>query len=340
MRPPISSERRLLIARPRPVPPYLRVVDESACENDWNRRLIASADEADARVAHGERELDLARGDRPRAHRQHDLAVLGELHRVGQQIQHDLAQARHVADDRAAARRPRTRRPCRGASPSARALTRSSADSTHSRRSNGCASMSMRPGLDLREVEDVVDDGQERVARFADRRDIVVLLGIELGVEQQPAHADHRVHRRADLVAHRREERALRLVGRLGRGARLLRLVNSRTFWIAITAWSAKVCSTKGTFFGISPGVSHSDVDRADRLPVPQQRHAEDAKVMPEGKGLDRMSASAFRFSMPTGRRSRMARPAIDPRVGDEGKRRGQYRLWCSSSQPIAAQVT
>ena len=44
MRPPISSARRLLIARPRPVPPYLRVVDESACENDWNSRPMPSAD--------------------------------------------------------------------------------------------------------------------------------------------------------------------------------------------------------------------------------------------------------------------------------------------------------
>ena len=34
---------------------------------------------------------------------------------------------------------------------------------------------------------------------------------------EQPAHADDRVHRRPDLVAHRREERALRLVGRLRR---------------------------------------------------------------------------------------------------------------------------
>ena len=79
-------------------------------------------------------------------------------------------------------------------------------------------------GFDLREVQDVVDDGQQRVAGFADGRDVVVLLGVELGVEQQPAHADHRVHRRADLVAHRRQERALGLVGGLGRGARLLRL--------------------------------------------------------------------------------------------------------------------
>src|SRR5262245_42277757 len=31
--PPIISQNRLLIASPRPVPPYFRVVDASACEN-------------------------------------------------------------------------------------------------------------------------------------------------------------------------------------------------------------------------------------------------------------------------------------------------------------------
>ncbi len=44
MRPPIISASRLLIARPRPVPPYLRVVLESACENDWNSRPMPCAD--------------------------------------------------------------------------------------------------------------------------------------------------------------------------------------------------------------------------------------------------------------------------------------------------------
>ena len=44
IRPPISSARRRLIARPRPVPPYLRVVLESACENDLNRRDRPSAE--------------------------------------------------------------------------------------------------------------------------------------------------------------------------------------------------------------------------------------------------------------------------------------------------------
>ncbi len=41
--PPISSASSLLIARPRPVPPYLRVVLLSAWLNFWNRRPLPSA---------------------------------------------------------------------------------------------------------------------------------------------------------------------------------------------------------------------------------------------------------------------------------------------------------
>ena len=47
---------------------------------------------------------------------------------------------------------------------------------------------------------------------------------LQVGVEQQTAHADHRVHRRADLVAHGREERALRGVRLLGEAGLLLEL--------------------------------------------------------------------------------------------------------------------
>ena len=60
--------------------------------------------------------------------------------------------------------------------------------------------------------------------RVADGVGVVALLVVERRVEQQAAHADHRVHRRADLVAHGGQERALGLVGGFGRGARLLRL--------------------------------------------------------------------------------------------------------------------
>ena len=40
--PDISSIRRFEMARPRPVPPYLRAVEASACEKGWNRRWRAS----------------------------------------------------------------------------------------------------------------------------------------------------------------------------------------------------------------------------------------------------------------------------------------------------------
>jgi hypothetical protein len=74
IRPPISSARRLLIARPRPVPPYLRVVLESACENDWNRRPMPSA----LRPMPVSRTANVS-ADRPVAcavpDRQHDLAA-------------------------------------------------------------------------------------------------------------------------------------------------------------------------------------------------------------------------------------------------------------------------
>lgn len=42
MRPPIRSTMRLEIARPRPVPPYSRVVEASAWVKAWNSRPCAS----------------------------------------------------------------------------------------------------------------------------------------------------------------------------------------------------------------------------------------------------------------------------------------------------------
>jgi hypothetical protein len=57
-------------------------------------------------------------------------------------------------------------------------------------------------GLDLREVQDVVDDLEQRAPRLVDHLGVLALLGRERRVEQQPRHPDHAVHRRADLVAH------------------------------------------------------------------------------------------------------------------------------------------
>ena len=70
-------------------------------------------------------------------------------------------------------------------------------------------------GLDLGEVQDVVDDGEQQVRRRPRLGQVVALLFRELGLERKPGHADDGVERRADLVAHVGEERTLRLVGGL-----------------------------------------------------------------------------------------------------------------------------
>ena len=223
IRPPISSARRRLIARPRPVPPYLRVVLESACENDWNRRPMPSALRPMPVSRTRKRQHRALARERLAAHRDDDLAALGELDRVGEQVEQDLAQPGHVAADR------RRHVALEDVGDVETLLGRARADQVE-RRLDALAQVErMRldvhpPGLDLREVEDVVDDRQQRVARVADGRGEVALLVVERRVEQQTAHADHGVHRRADLVAHRRQERALGLVRGLGGGARFLRL--------------------------------------------------------------------------------------------------------------------
>ena len=71
--------------------------------------------------------------------------------------------------------------------------------------------------LDLREVEDVVEDREQRLRRIAHRAEAVLLIRRQLGVQGHGRHADDPVHRRADLVAHVRQELRFRAVGRLRR---------------------------------------------------------------------------------------------------------------------------
>ncbi len=94
--PPISSASRLLMASPSPVPPYLRVVEASAWLNFWKRLADALGGKADARVAHGEGQLGRV-AVTAAVTRQHDFAALGELDGVGEQVEQDLPQPRHVA---------------------------------------------------------------------------------------------------------------------------------------------------------------------------------------------------------------------------------------------------
>ena len=68
-------------------------------------------------------------------------------------------------------------------------------------------------GLHLGEVEDVVDDGEQRIAGVADAEGKLHLLRGQSGLDQQVDETQNAVHRRADFVAHVGNEFALRLAG-------------------------------------------------------------------------------------------------------------------------------
>ena len=65
-------------------------------------------------------------------------------------------------------------------------------------------------GADLRQIEQVVDDLQQDLRRRANRLREVRLRRRQRRARQELRHADHAVHRRAQLVAHAIEEVALR----------------------------------------------------------------------------------------------------------------------------------
>ena len=77
--------------------------------------------------------------------------------------------------------------------------------------------------LDLGKVEDVVDDGKQLRGGLAHGFEQIALLRGQIGFQRQGCHADHAVHRRADLMAHVREELALGLAGGLGSHGHLIR---------------------------------------------------------------------------------------------------------------------
>ena len=71
-------------------------------------------------------------------------------------------------------------------------------------------------GLDLRKIEDGVDDLEQMVACRLDLVELVGLLRAQAGAPEDMGHAGDGIERRPDLVAHVREEGALRDVRCLG----------------------------------------------------------------------------------------------------------------------------
>ncbi len=152
-----------------------------------------------------------------------DLAGLGELHGVVDEVGQDLAQAAAVHDDG------------RGhvvgdGVEQLEFLLGGACGEEVERVLDAFARVARRrlelelARLDAGVVEDVAGERDERLAAGADGLDEVALLGGELGAEEEVGEADDAVERRADLVAHGGEELALGAVARLREVAGLAQL--------------------------------------------------------------------------------------------------------------------
>src|SRR5271157_1872494 len=183
--------------------------------------------DARSRVGYGEVKADLPLGYRLHPNLQNDLPPVGEFDGIAEEVGQDLAEAQGVADH--AVRgvgadvqsqlhllpvRPRTERLDRLAETLAQAE---------------CGWLQVEPaGLDLGEVEDVVDDPQEQIRRGPGPLQVMPLLRLEFRVQGQIEHAEDAVHGGADLVAHAGQKLALGPAGRLRRLLCLAqRLLNS-----------------------------------------------------------------------------------------------------------------
>ena len=175
--PPIIWQKRRLITRPRPVPPYLREVEASAWVKAWKRRPELLRGHADAGV--GDAEDDpVAPAVVSRPGLETDLAVLGELGGVGEQVEQHLAHARHVRVHAVDVRRAVHLQ-------DVLVLLDEGMDGgldvVHQvAHVEGLEVQLHLAGLDLRQVEDVVDEGEEVLARGVDLLQVgdeVVLAG-------------------------------------------------------------------------------------------------------------------------------------------------------------------
>jgi hypothetical protein len=152
---------------------------------------------------------------------QGDAAGFGELDGVAHEIHQDLADAHFVADHR-------LRQIGSGEPADFQTLVSRAGRQELDHALRGIGDLEGRgleldlAGLDLGEIEHLVDQRQQCLGRSRNGAGIGALLGRQLGIEQKPGHAEDPVHRGSDFVTHGGEEARLglacvkRLVARLG----------------------------------------------------------------------------------------------------------------------------
>src|SRR5204863_10075140 len=74
-------------------------------------------------------------------------------------------------------------------------------------------------GFDFGKVEDIIDDGEQRIAAVANRFDQLALFGGQFRFQQQAGHGNDAVHRRANFMAHVGQKVGFGAGGGFGGGA-------------------------------------------------------------------------------------------------------------------------
>ena len=152
------------------------------------------------------------------AHTQCDAAAFGELDRIGKQVGEDLIEARGIAFQRRGQvvgdvqlqRDPLEMR--RYAHDGVQPIQQFAGTECHARDQQ-------LAGFDFREIQHIRDHSQQQLARDIDLRDQSRLFRVQRRLLEKIGQADHRVHRRANLVAHVGEKQALGVI----RSLRVLR---------------------------------------------------------------------------------------------------------------------
>ncbi len=211
----MAATSREQMASPNPVPPCRRVGELSACSNA--RKTVSclfSGMPIPVSVTVQWRRtpsiVQLLDGDV-----QDHFARIGELDGIAHQIHHDLAQATRIAHE-----------PFRDVRQDVAGQFESFAVRPQGQRLHRVAEhfpdiergllQLQFAGLDLGEIKDVIDDGQQRLAGIADHGQVVPLGIRQRRVEHEFGHADDGVHRRADFMTHVGQEITLRTAGCLG----------------------------------------------------------------------------------------------------------------------------
>ena len=181
--------------------------------------LLVLGRDADAGVRHGEGHAHRVVAARGHADADHHLAFGRELDGIAAQVDQHLLQAQDVADQAARQRGVDLEQHLDGLVGGTGGEDRAQPPDELVR-VEGLRVQQHLSGFDLREVQDVVEQPQQRTRRAFGLAGIVALACRQRGLVQQRQHAQDGIHRRADLVAHVGQEVALGLGGLLGDVAR------------------------------------------------------------------------------------------------------------------------